>query len=163
MKKVILAIAATMMMTAAMAQDDNQPAKREGKKMDKTEMVKRRTDDAVKKYGLNEQQAKQLLDLNTKYADKMGRGPRGQRPGRDRKMGNADGEKQDKRPELTEEQRKEMEARHQEQEKAMKEYDTELQTIFTADQYSAYKADMEKRMKQGGPRGPRGDRQQQQQ
>ena len=60
MKKMILAFAATMMMTAAMAQDDNQQGRQERRRMDRTEMIKNRTDRTVKQYGLNEEQAKQL-------------------------------------------------------------------------------------------------------
>ena len=164
MKKMLLAIAATMMMTAAMAQDDNKPAKREEAKPDRTEMLKKRTDDVVKQYGLNEEQSKKLFELNSKYADKMGRGFRGQQPPRgDRRRGfgsgNDDKQQRGNRV-MTDEQRKEMQARRQEQEKARNEYEAELQKIMTPEQYTAYKADMEKRMKQGGPRGPREEKQQ---
>ena len=53
-------------------------------------MIKHRTERTVKEYNLNDKQAKQLLDLNTKYADMMKpmhrhggpghHGMRGQRP-----------------------------------------------------------------------------------
>ena len=45
-------------------------------------------------------------------------------------------------------------------EKDMKAYDEELQKIMTPEQYKNYKADMEKRRKEGphGPRGQRGPR-----
>ena len=154
MKKMILALVALISMTAAQAQDDNNGAKRERKPIDKTEMVKHRTDEAVKKYGLDSDQAAKLLSLNTKFADKMGRGFGG-RPGGPR------GQRQGQRPEITEEMKQKMEAQRKERMEAMQQYDTELQTILTPDQYKAYKADQEQRMKQGGRRGggPRGDRQ----
>lgn len=157
MKKMILAIAAAMTMTAAMAQGDNQQGRPDRKKMDKTEMVKMRTDRTVKQYGLNETQAKQLLDLNTKYADQMGPGMGGPRPGgKGMGRGNRGGDKQGDRPQLTDEQKAEMKAQHQKREESMKEYDAALQQILTADQYKAYKADAEKRMKEGRGRRPGG-------
>ena len=82
MKKLILAFVAVMTMTAAQAQGDNNQGNGERPRVDRTEMLKRRTDDAVKKYGLNEEQAAKLLQLNTKYADTMGRRMGGQRGGR---------------------------------------------------------------------------------
>lgn len=153
MKRMILALVATMTMTAAMAQGDNKQGKSD-RKFDKTEMIKHRTDDAVKRYGLNEEQAAKLLSLNTKYADKMGprmggRGGRGMRP-RPNFGGN---DQQGQRPEMTDEMKAQMKAQREEHQKAMQAYDTELQAIMTADQYKAYKADMEKRMKEGPRRG----------
>ena len=155
MKKMILALVAMMTMTAVQAQDDNRPARGERRQFDKTEMVKRRTDDAVKKYGLNEDQAAKLLTLNTKYADKMGPGMRGPRGGR--RGGGArpapDGTDTNKRPEMTEEMKQQMENRRKEYMETMKQYDEELQTILTPEQYKEYKADAEKRMREGGRRG----------
>ena len=60
MKKLILAFVAVMTMTAAQAQGDNNQGNGERPRVDRTEMLKRRTDDAVKKYGLNEEQAAKL-------------------------------------------------------------------------------------------------------
>ena len=177
MKKIMMALAATMMMTAAMAQNENAPARLQNPQMDRTEMLKTRTDNVVKQYGLNEEQAKQLLELNTKYADKLGGGMRGMgmgmRPNGDRRMrqgggnGMAPGRNpmgQGNRPQLTEEQRKEMDARREERAKAQKEYDAELKKIMTEDQFKAYQADQEKResrMRQGGQR-PQRNREQNQ-
>ena len=83
MRKVILAIVAVMTMTAAQAQDGNRQ-RGERRQFDRTEMVKQRTDNVAKKYGLTQEQTDKLLELNTKYADKMGGrmgGQRGRRPG----------------------------------------------------------------------------------
>ncbi|MBR6866965.1 MAG: DUF4890 domain-containing protein [Prevotella sp.] len=156
MKKMILAFVALISMTAAQAQDDNNGKRPERPQMDRTEMVKHRTDDTVKKYGLDSNQAAKLLELNTKYADKMGRGFGG-RPG---SFGGQRGQRP-QRPEMTEEMKQQMEAQRKEQAEAMKQYDAELQTILTPEQYKTYKEDQEKRMKEGGRRGgrPRGDRQ----
>lgn len=157
MKKIMIAMAAAILMsTTALAQDEKKQGNRPERKFDKTEMVKKRTDDAVKKYGLNDKQAKELLDLNTKYADKMGprrghHGPRGPRPEgrpmppRDGQQGAREG---GKRPELTAEQKAQMEADRKQHEETMKAYDDELQKIMTAEQYKQYKEDMQKRMPQ---------------
>ena len=84
MKKVFLALVAMITVTAAQAQGDNRP-QRGDRQVDRTEMIKQRTDNTVQKYGLNEDQAAKLLALNTKYADKIGfggmrGGARGDRP-----------------------------------------------------------------------------------
>ncbi len=170
MKKMVLALVAMMTMTAAMAQGDNQKGEANRRKMNKTEMIKNRTNETVKKYGLNEQQAAKLLELNTKFADVMGpgmrgpggRGPRGNGGARPRPDDNTtaqqpqtDGKQKGNRPEMTEEMREQMKAQRQKRQEAMKKYDTELQAIMTADQFKAYKADQEKRMKEGGRRGGR--------
>lgn len=153
MKKMILALVAVMTMTAAQAQDGNRQ-RGERRQFDRTEMLKNRTDEVVKKYGLDKQQADKLLELNKKYADKMGPrmgGPRGQRPGA-RPGGNEGGQQRGQRPELTEEQKQQMEAQRKEREEAMKQYDEELQKIMTPEQYEAYKKDQAKRRPMGGGR-----------
>ena len=167
MKKLILAFVAVMTMTAAQAQDDNRQG--DQRRPDRTEMLKRRTDDAVKKYGLNEQQAAKLLELNTKYADTMmGRGMGGRRGGRGGARpapnfgGGDNGGGMGQRPEMTEEMRAQMEKMRKEREESQKKYDEELQTIMTPDQYKAYKADQEEMRRNFGNRrgggGPRGQR-----
>ena len=143
MKRMILALVAIMTMTAAMAQGDNQQGRRERRQFDRTEMIKNRTDDAVKKYGLNEEQAAKLLELNTKYADT----PRPNFGG-----GDGQGAQQGQRPEMTEEMKAQMEKMRKEREEATKKYEAELQTIMTEDQFKAYKADQEKRQREGGRR-----------
>ncbi len=161
----IIALSVALMMgTAVQAQDNKSEGKRPEKKFDKTEMIQKRTADVVKKYGLNDEQSKKLLALNTKYADKMGgpgrghrgghggpgmKGPKGdQKPPKDMKDGNRpDFSKDGKRPELTEEQKQKMEAFRKEREATMKAYDAELQQIMSAEQYKQYKADMQKRGK----------------
>ena len=159
MKKIIMTMAAAIMISASVtAQDNKQDGQKPERKYDKTEMVKKRTDDAVKRYGLNDKQAKQLLDLNTKYADKM-RGPHrgphhhgGMRPPHDGKMDQGkDNSNRPERPKMTEEQKAQMEKDMKQQGETMKAYDAELQKILTSEQYKKYKEDMQKR----GPRGPK--------
>jgi len=164
MKQILMTIAAMMLLsTAAMAQGNfpqgNFPQNGQG--FDQKEMIQRRTDRTVQQYGLNAEQAKQLLSLNTKYADMMGprggqRGQRGQgaRPQGNRQrpaQGDSIRQPRGQRPEMNEQ---------------MKAYEEELQKIMTPEQYKAYQADREK-MRQnmgrgmGGQRGQRPQRPQQ--
>lgn len=70
MKKIMMTMAAALIMTsAAMAQNEN---KDNTTKLSRTERIQKRTDATVKRYNLNEEQAKKLLELNTKYDGKMG-------------------------------------------------------------------------------------------
>ena len=152
MKQIVFSIAAMLLLsTAAMAQDDRgQRPNRQG--FDRTEMIQRRTDGVVKKYGLNEEQAKQLLSLNTKFADMMG--PRGgARPGNRGARPGGDGQRAARR-DTTQQARQ----RRPQMGGQMKAYEEELQKIMTPEQYKAYKADQEERMKQGRPQGPRPQR-----
>ena len=153
-----MAITAALMMSAsAMAQDNNNQQVRERRQMNPVEMTKRRTDETVKAYGLNEEQAKQLLELNTKFAGKLG--PRGgMRPGRG--MGGRDGRARGERPDSMRPgprpQREGM-PNMEDMRKNMEEYDAELKKIMTEEQYNAYQADRQKRFRDGR-RNP-GDRQ----
>ena len=142
MKKMMMTLlAAVVVSTAAVAQnkDDNKSPQDNNRKQ---EMVKHRTDRLVKDYQLNDQQARQLLELNTKYADKMRphhprhhgpHGMKGQRPEPPK------GDRQDRRKEMDE---------------TMKAYEAELQKIMTPEQFKKYQADMQQRRDEG-PRHPR--------
>lgn len=157
MKKMVLALIAAMTMTTAMTAQENNNQNRERRHFDRTEMMKKRTEQMVKTYGLNEEQAKQLEELNTKFAEKMapGRGfrqggNRGQRPEIKEKkdMVRPDSLKGNMRP------HRDMNANFEKMRQSREEYDTELQKIMTEEQFKAYKADEAKRMS----RGPRGGR-----
>jgi len=164
MKRIVMTMLAAALMTSAAFAQEKKEGQRPERKFDKTEMVKHRTDEVVKKYSLNDKQAKQLLALNEKYADKMGPGARGNRhgrpgmrsgrPGMSAEAGEKDA-RPERRPELTDEQKAEMKAQREEHEKVRKAYEAELQNILTAEQYQQYKADMGKQRRGGGPRGPR--------
>ncbi len=150
MKKVMITLmAAVLMSTQAIAQEEKE-GKRPEKKFDKTEMVKHRTDETVKRYSLNDKQAKELLELNNKYADKMG--PRGGRhhhhgpEGRPERPPKDDANAKGKRPEPPKDGGQRGERRKQ-MEETMKAYDAELQKIMTPEQYKAYKADRKKHHK----------------
>ena len=177
MKKMILAIAAVVISTTAvMAQDNNASGeRRQGQRPDRTEMIKTRTEEIVKKYELNPEQATKLQALNEKYGDiispRMG-GMGGMRGGRrgggpggagggagmgQRPQGNG-GQGAGQRPEMNEEMRARMEAARKETEEKRKEYNEELQKIMTPEQFKTYQADMEEQQKQmqqrrGGRRG----------
>lgn len=150
MKQIIMTLAAALFISsAALAQEKNDNRKQE--------MIKHRTERTVKAYGLNDKQAKELLDLNTKYADMMrpmhrhgGPGHHGMGGRRPEPPKDMNGE----RPEPPRGDRKEM---REKMEKDMKAYDEELQKIMTPEQYKSYKADMEKRRMER-PHGPRGER-----
>ena len=164
MKKLILTIVALITMTSVQAQNNNN-SRGERRQFDQTEMLKKRTDETAKKYGLNEEQTAKLLELNTKYADKIGGSRDGRRMGaRPSFDGNRNRNRQQgQRTELTEEQKQEMQKQRAERQAAMEQYTAELQAIMTPEQYKAYKADMEKNMMRQGParrNSPRGEQKQ---
>lgn len=162
MKKMMMAIAAMMVIsTASMAQDNNEK-KQAPRKMDRTEMVKHRTDRMVKEYGLDEAQAQKLLELNTAYADKM---PRmgGPRPGGPRPQGQPDAkQKVDGTTGATAQQpaerpsREQMEARRAEMMKNTEAYQAELKKILTDEQYNKFIENQKNRQQR--PRDGRGRR-----
>lgn len=159
----MMAITAALVFSmSAMAQEGQRP---QGK-FDKAEMVKNRTEQVVSKYGLNEQQAQQLLELNNKYADKMmparGFRPEG-RNGRDRMRPNRPDSLQrpqkPERPEGNDTIRKHRPMNQGRQamgdmRQTMEAYNAELKNILTEEQFKAYQSDMQSRMQQRG-RGPR--------
>ena len=148
-------VAAFMICSAAYAQDNDNR---------KQEMIKHRTEQTVKDYNLNDQQAKDLLALNTKYADKMRpprhHGPHGKKgerpepPKGDKKCDCPKPPKGDMKGDRPEPPKGDMKEKRAEMEATMKAYDAELQKIMTPEQYTRYKADMEKRHKDH-KRGPR--------
>lgn len=162
MKKAILAIVAAITLSAtAVAQEENNQGRERRQQPDRTEMLKQRTDEMVKTYGLNEEQAQQLLELNTRFADKMGGFQRGGNNGRHMQMERKQRSDRQQNDTLKAQgQRSErggMEERRKEMEQNREAYAAELQKIMTEDQYKTYQADMQKRM-QKGPQGRRGQR-----
>ncbi len=153
----LLMTAAVLMGTTAVAQD-NRP------QFDRTEMIKQRTDQMVEKYKLNETQAKQLLDLNTKNAETMG--PMmgmgrmgGGRPGGmgGRRGGGQAGPGGQGAPQMggggfqmTEEQRARFEEMRKQREENQKKYDAELEKILTPEQFKSYQEDQKQLREQRG-------------
>lgn len=163
MKKILLTMAAAIMLsTTVFAQDDNREQRRP--RMDKSEMIQKRTERTAKQYGLNEEQAKKLQALNEKYSDTMfmGMAPRGDRrpdgPGMRRggdrrpdgpRMGQGEPRQ---RPEMNDSLRAEFKKRREEMQQKMEAYNAELKSIMTEEQFKAYQEDMQKRQRRGGNR-----------
>lgn len=156
MKKMMMAMVAVLMMTAAaQAQDDNR--QRPPRKMDKQEMAKMKTERMTQELSLTTDQQAKLLDLNTKYADKLPmrgpRGPRGGHHGGPRPEKKVDGQtgatpqqgQMEKRERPSKEQ---MEARRKEMRANREAYNGELKTILTPEQYEKYEAAEKQRMEQ---------------
>ena len=151
MKRIFMFLVAALMActtTFAQSQNENGQAR---KAVDKTQLVKMRTEAMVKQLGLNEAQAEKLLALNTEYADKLPgmRGNRGQRGNRGH-----GGE----RPSSEEMQKKMPESKA-----AMVAYNTKLKTILTEEQMAKYTEMQKSRAqrggnRQGGTRGQGGNR-----
>ena len=167
-----------MMMAAAVLMGTTAMAQGERPQFDRTEMIKQRTDQMVEKYKLNETQAKQLLELNTKNAEAMG--PMmgmgrmgGVRPGGrgGRRGGGQAGQGGQGAPQMggggfqmTEEQRARFEEMRKQREENQKKYEAELEKILTPEQFKSYQKDMEEQRAQrrnrgmGGPGGGFGGR-----
>lgn len=153
MKRMILTMmAAALVSMTALAQEEKQ-GQRPEPKFDKAEMVKHRTDETVKRYNLNSEQAKKLLELNNKYADKMGPRPphRGHmggpgRPPKDKGDGKCQcpkPQKDDQRPAPPKDEKRA--EHHKKMKETMEAYNAELQKIMTAEQFKSYQEDMQKR------------------
>lgn len=160
MKKMMMVTLTALMMSFSATAQEEVKKRPEGMKMDRTEMLKHRTAQVVEKYGLDEKQAEQLLELNTKFSEKMGHRMHGMRPGgpqgRMNRMQKPDMQKADKEnPDMQKENKMgNMEEMRQKMEETRKEYDEQLKQIMTEEQFKAYKADEQNRP-QRGPRGPR--------
>ena len=156
-----------MMMAAAVLMGTTAMAQGERPQFDRTEMIKQRTDQMVEKYKLNETQAKQLLELNTKNAEamgpmmgmgRMGGGRRGGMGGR--RGGGQAGQGGQGAPQMggggfqmTEEQRARFEEMRKQREENQKKYEAELEKILTPEQFKSYQKDMEEQRAQRGRRG----------
>ena len=156
MKKLVLAMIAMVTMSlSAMAQDTAQVRRQ----FNPEQMAKMRTDAVVKKYGLNDDQAKKLLDLNTRFAGKIRpMGPMGgQRRGGQRMQGDRP---QRMNPDSlrAQGQRRGQGQRgggfnREEMQKNMEDYNNELKAILTPEQYEAYQKDEQQNRRQfNGPR-----------
>ncbi|UKK66728.1 DUF4890 domain-containing protein [Prevotella communis] len=156
MKKLVLTMIAMVTMSlSAMAQDTAQVRRQ----FNPEQMAKMRTDAVVKKYGLNDDQAKKLLDLNTRFAGKIRpMGPMGgQRRGGQRMQGDRP---QRMNPDSlrAQGQRRGQGQRgggfnREEMQKNMEAYNNELKSILTPEQYEAYQKDEQQNRRQfNGPR-----------
>ncbi len=158
MRRLILAIIAVFTLSgAALAQDVD---KKEGKKLDKAEMVQRRTDRMVKRYGLSDQQAKKLKELNEKYAGKLpmrgdfrpgGKGPAC--PHHHMEQGNAEQPQADGTTGATVQKcslsKEEKDKKRNERKLAREAYDKELEKILGSEKFSEYQRDCKQFMNRG--------------
>ena len=160
-------LAAAFMMSAAAFAQGNGGGQRP--QMDREQMIKMRTDRTVEQYKLNDEQAKQLLELNTKYADtmmmgfggRMGGGRMGGGRMRNGQGGPGGGFGQGGGSQLTPEQQAQRDEMRKQREESTKAYNAELEKIFTPEQYKQYQEDQQNRGQRGGRRGgQRGPRQQ---
>ncbi len=141
MKKfLMMLVAATTLMLSANAQNaDNQQG--EHKQLDKTEIIQKQTDRMVERYGLSEEQAKQLLKLNTAYGGRfMGR-PGGHGPRR-----NGQGQPPVRRDSVERQRptQEQMEAMKKEMTAKMEAYRSEVKKIMTEGQYAKYESDLKR-------------------
>ena len=170
MKKILFTLAAAFMMSGAAFAQGNGGGQRP--QLDREQMIKMRTDRTVEQYKLNDEQAKQLLELNTKYADTLtGFGGRGRGQGGHPRMGGQGGPGggfgQGGGGQMTPEQQAQREEMRKQREESTKAYNAELERILTPEQYKQYQEDQQNRSRRGGQRGgqrpSRGPRQQNQQ
>ena len=102
-KLMIMAVMALALSLNANAQQD---APQMGQRMDRSEMIKMRTEAMAKEYGLDEAQQKKLLELNKQYPEampRMGMRGGGPRPGMGRprgSQGDQQGENGQRRPRM---------------------------------------------------------------
>lgn len=150
MRKYVLALVLFLFIgnTCLMAQN-----KQDRKMPDKSEIIQKRTDRMAERYGLDENQAKALLELNKQYADKMfmgGRPGRGKGP---RRAISGDSVSMRKRPDKS--QIEEMMKKMTETREA---YNNSLKKIMNDSQFSKYEEDQKKMMQRRPRNNNRGNR-----
>ena len=166
MKKIVLTMIALLTMMTAVAQQENNNERRAFKKPTPEEMTNRMADQLK----LTDKQKKKVLELNKEYEDVIGgpgmgmmggrhMGPRHNGPRPDGQTGATAQQAQPReRPQLTDEQRKEMQQRMEKR----KEYDAKLQKILTDEQQQEYQKMHQRRGGRGGRGGFGGPRPQEQ-
>ena len=167
MKKSIMTLAIALLMGSSMASAQDNQDRPQRPRMDRQELTQRRTDMMVKQYGLNDEQAKKLLELNTEFAKKMGPGAMGRRPAggprprwnQNGAMPNMDMNGMDPQamPDFSRQNGPNPERlkRMAQREENRKAYEAELKKILTEEQFSKYKADEANRRQMRPRRGGR--------
>lgn len=160
-KMMMIAVMAVTFALNANAQQDNPQM---GQRMDRSEMIKNRTEAIAKQYGLDEEQQQKLLELNTQYPEAMprmgmrGGGPRpgmGNRPGGP--QGGPQGENGQRPPRMGQGGGQPGQGfgrgggprggfRMPDPE-TMEKYNKQLKEIMTEEQYNKYQADQEEARK----------------
>lgn len=179
MKKIALAIVALMTMGAtSMAQNEPQVAPQMPPQVDRTQMIQNQTNQMATEYGLSAEQSQRLLDLNTRFADRLpmmmmggprgqfGQRPdsarRGQRPNRDMQAPggqrpNRDMQAGGQRPQRPDSARRGGNGprgqrpggmNFEQMQQNQEAYMRELEGIMTPEQFNKYKQDQEQRRSQ---------------
>lgn len=150
MRKYVMALALFLCIgnTCLMAQ-----TKQDRKMPDKSEIIQKRTDRMAERYGLDENQKKELLELNKQYADKMFMGGRPGRGNRPRRAIGGDSLSMRKRPDKAqiEEIMKKMKATREA-------YNNGLKKIMNDSQFSKYEEEQKKMMQRRPRNNNRGNR-----
>ncbi len=188
MKKIALAFIALMMTSASMMAQNNEPVTPGNMppQVDPAQMIEQYTQQMTSQYGLNDDQARQLLQLNKDFAERlpmMMMPPRGGRDGQrpDSLRGRRGGRPQGgprmggQRPQRPDSMRHGGPGRgqmgqrpmidRQQMQQNMEAYQQQLERIMTEEQFNRYKQDQQQRMQRfmrggqrGGQRGNRPDR-----
>ena len=134
-KTIIITMAALMLGIVANAQGNrgSWQDRPQRERPDEATMIQERTDRMAEKYGLDEAQKAKLLELNKEYSFRM------ERP-EDRQH-----ERMRQKPALDEKKKLEFEARMKEMQARREAYEEALKGILTEDQYKAYQKDQEHR------------------
>lgn len=150
MRKYVLALVLFLFIgnTCLMAQN-----KQDRRMPDKSEIIQKRTDRMAERYGLDENQAKALLELNKQYADKMFMGGRPGRGNGPRRAISGDSVSMRKRPDKS--QIEEMMKKMTETREA---YNNSLKKIMNDSQFSKYEEDQKKMMQRRPRNNNRGNR-----
>lgn len=138
MKKLLMMMVAALTMALTAHAQSKEGEQGEGQHKNRAEMVQKHTNRMVERYGLNDEQAKQLLKLNETYQGKF----MGSRPGRGMHQ---HGKEQcdsckhaDKPQRPSKEQAEAMMKKMKEQREA---YKAEVKKIMTAEQFAKYEED----------------------
>lgn len=164
MKKIVLALVAMFTLsTAAMAQSEEKKQNRPSK----AEMAQRMTDRMSEQLGLTADQKAKVLDLNTRYADKLrfqgprrGRGPQGGPRRGFKNNGNGAPQARGERPQLNDSVKAKMAKAREEMKATHEAYEKELKSILTSDQLKKYEE--QRQQMRRAPRGQRGPQSRQQ-
>lgn len=167
MKKTVLTLIAVAMMTTAMAQPQGGPR---GPRMDRKEMVAKRTNDMKDKYSLTAEQVEKVTALNEKFFAQPA--PKPQPPtdantgataqkkdNTSDKKSDKKADKKDKKKDNAQQAPRQNDGQHRQGGPRgprgfgfnFQQYNEELKTILTPEQYKKYESDMQQ-MRQRRPR-----------
>lgn len=157
MRKIFLTVAAVLTFTMASAQECCNNGTQQKKECCKAENDK--AAEMAKQFGLNDEQTQKVRELNAKYPELASRSPRHGRNGRrpeGRKGGEIDGvsgaTRQQRQMPSKEEMQKRREKMMTERKERQDNYNKELKTILTAEQYALYEKNCQEKSAAGRQR-----------